>query len=343
MAIAVGSAFLAATALALETNAPSARVAKSINASRRARLHHLSPVEFFRGLLSMSPREREQALADRSPADKAILLAKVKEYLALPRDVREARLCQTELHWELSGLMQLAPNQRANRLSEVSPLYQPMVIALLRQWDKVPAETQKALLENQNFIGIYLHLQGASPAAQQDMIDKLPPARRAAWTEELGRWQALPAAERAELCAQFQQFCSLSPPEQQQTVETLSGSDRRVMQTALREFDLLPPAQRAQCIGSFQKFATMAPEERNQFLKNAARWDSMNQHERQLWGRLVQTLPSTPPMPPGLLPGPPLPPGFQQWLHSMPPLPPMPPNVAAPVIVARALKGAPQD
>ena len=79
---------------------------------------------------------------------------------------------------------------------------------------------------------------------------------------------------------------------------------------ALQAFDRLPPAQRAQCINSFGKFATMAPGERNQFLKNAARWDAMTSHERQLWRELVHTLP---PMPPGFPSGlPPLPPGFQQ-------------------------------
>jgi hypothetical protein len=331
-----GSALLAMTAQALETNAPPA--AKHPNASSVSQLRHLSPVEFFRGLLGMNAQERDLALAGRPPADKAILLAKVREYQAMPRDIREARLCQTELHWELSGLMKLPPDRRNDRLNEVSPQYLPMVMALLRQWDQVPADTQKALLENQNFIGVYLRLQGASPAARQDILDNLPAGRRAHWTEELGRWQALPEAERSELCAQFQHFCSLSTPEQQETVETLSADDRRAMEAALGAFDRLPPAQRALCISSFRKFAAMAPGERNQFLKNAARWDAMTRHERQLWRELVLALP---PLPPGFTPTPPLPPGFQKWMRTMPPLPPLPPNVTAPVIVARATKNTP--
>ena len=79
----------------------------------------------------------------------------------------------------------------------------------------------------------------------------------------------------------------------------------------------------------------MAPGERIQFLKNAARWDAMTSHERQLWRELVHTLP---PMPPGFPSGlPPMPPGFEQ---GMPPPPPLPPNVTAPVIIARSTNQA---
>jgi hypothetical protein len=280
--LAVWSALLAAVMPAAmpaaETNLPPAPPAPRYqNVTACVRLRHLSPVEYFRGLLGMSPGERERALANRSPADREFLLAKLREYEALPREIREARLCQTELHWALSGLMKLAPGDRTNRLKEVSPLYRPMVENLLRQWDKVPADVQKALLEKQSFIGVYLRMQGAPAAARQEIPDK-------------------------------------------------------------QAFDRLPPAQRTQCINSFRKFAAMTPGERIQFLKNAARWDAMRSHERQLWRELVHTLPPLPPLPPGFPPGmPPMPPGFEQ---GMPPLPPLPPNVTTPVIIARSTSEA---
>jgi DNA-binding transcriptional MerR regulator len=294
-------------------------------------MRHLSPVEFFRALLGMTPAERERALANRSPADKAVILAKVSEYKALPRDIREARLCQTELHWELSGLMKLAPRDRTNRLAEVSPLYLPMVKELLQQWDKVPADTQKTLLEKQSFIGLYLRMQGTSVAAQREILDKLPADRRAQWADEMGRWQALPENQRADLCAQFQRFCALSGSKQKETVDALSDADRREMETALRTFNRLPPEQRTQCINSFGKFATMTEGDRRQFLKNAARWDAMTLSERKLWRNMVHKLP---PMPPGFPSDmPPMPPGLE---GTEPPMPPMPPNVLSPVIVARS-------
>jgi hypothetical protein len=325
---------LAAAMQALQTNAPPPPpMPQPQNVTAGAQRRHLSPVEYFRALLGMSPAERERALAHRPPADRAVLLAKVQEYEALPRPIREARLCQTELHWELSGLMKLAPGERTNRLREVSAPYRPMVRNLLQQWDEVPVNTQKALLERQDFIGLYLRMQGSPAAAQKEIIDKLPPERRAHWAEEMDRWQALPESERTDLCAQFQRFCAMSGEEQKETAGPLPDAERQAMERALKAFNRLPPAQRAQCINSFRKFATMTPEERTQFLKNAARWEAMTSHERQLWRQLVHTLP---PLPPDLAravpPLPPLPPRFHQ--AGPPPMPPLPPNVTTPVIIA---------
>jgi hypothetical protein len=330
-----GGALATAVLLAAESNlppglSPSPAPTTTLASPR----HHLTPVEYFRGLLAMTPMERNRELARKSPEDRAVLLAKIQEYETMPRGIREARLCQTELHWELLGLMKLAPDQRAARLREVSPLYLPMVQELLRQWGQVPPATQKALLEKQSFIGVYLRLQGSPAEVQKKIIDGLAPERRAHWAEEMERWQALPEPQRAELCAQFQRFCLMSAPERQETVHALSDDERAKMEDALRAFDRLGLDQRSLCINSFRKFATMAPEERAEFLKNAARWDAMTASERQLWRDLVHTLPPMPPTPPGFLRGlPPMPPGFYS---GGPPMPPMPPNVTTPVVVARA-------
>ena len=292
----------------------------------------------------MNPAERDRELAKKSPTARATLLAKLQEYEVLPRPIREARLCQTELHWELSRLMRLAPGDRANQLKEVSVLYRPMIESLLQQWDKVPADLQKSLLEKQNFISVYLRMQGSPAAVQQEILDKLPPERRAHWAEEMDRWQAMPEKQRADLCAQFQRFCAMDGQEQKEMVAVLSAADGQEMKKALQAFDLLPLAQRARFINYFRKFAIMTPVERTQFFKNAARWDAMTSHERQLWREMVHTLPSMPPMPPlppGLLPRPPLPPGLapelpwpQRFSSGKLPMPPMPPNVTTPVIIA---------
>src|SRR5580658_2569921 len=123
-------------------------------------LHHLTPVAYFRGLLGMTPAERERVLADKSAEKRRQVLAKVKEYEALPREVREARLVQTDLHWRLLQLLPLNPAQRKARLQEVSPLYQPMLLAPLAQWDSLPADMRKALLEKETFLRTYLQWQG---------------------------------------------------------------------------------------------------------------------------------------------------------------------------------------
>jgi hypothetical protein len=323
---------LAASALnAVNTNSfpvpPAADVVRA-----RSQLKHLSPVEYFRGLLGMAPAERDKALAEKPPAARAAILAKIKEYEALPRAVREARLCQTELHWELGLLMKLPAAERNGRLKEVSPLYRPMLARLLQEWDEVPVNTQKALLEKQDFIGMYLRLQGSPAGAQKEMLDNMPPGRRAVWEREMGRWQALSEEDRANLCAQFQHFCAMSGEQQRQTVGPLAEGDKRAMEQALHAYDVLPPDQRAACINSFRKFAIMAPADRTQFLDNALRWESMTRHERQLWRQLVRQLPQLPPVPAGMPPLPPVP--AQVRKGGMRAVPPLPPSVMAPVVMA---------
>ena len=59
----------------------------------------VSPVAYFRKLLAMSPQQRESALAKKSPAVRARILAKVNEYIALDPDERELRLRATEVRW----------------------------------------------------------------------------------------------------------------------------------------------------------------------------------------------------------------------------------------------------
>ena len=62
-------------------------------------LTNLTPVAYFRGLLGMTPAERERMLAGQPEDKRKQVLAFVREYEALPRDVREERMRQTEMHW----------------------------------------------------------------------------------------------------------------------------------------------------------------------------------------------------------------------------------------------------
>src|SRR5438094_235453 len=64
-----------------------------------------SPVDSFRQLLAMPPRDREHYLSDKPPEIRARLLDKVKEYQALGPDERELRLRATELRWYLLPLL----------------------------------------------------------------------------------------------------------------------------------------------------------------------------------------------------------------------------------------------
>ncbi len=292
-----------------QTNFPPAamRPASYQTVSPSITLRHISPVAYFRGILGMTPAQRRSALSVKPVEEREAILEKVREYEAMSREVREERLRQTELHWRLITLMRLQPSERDPHLREVSPLYQPMVLEQLRQWDELPEATRKALLDNEKFIRTYVQWQVRSPADQEEIMRKLPAPRRAYFANELKRWQALPEDQRTELCAQFRRFFVMSGEEQTSTISTLSEAERRQIGLTLQAFKQLPPVQRQRCIDSFDKFAAMAPTERAQFLQNAAKWEAMSAHERQLWRTLVEELPPTPPAPPDM---PPMPLGF---------------------------------
>jgi hypothetical protein len=258
-------------------------------------LTNLTPVAYFRGLLGMTPAERTRVLAGQSEEKRTLVLAKVREYEALPREVREERMRQTELHWDLLILLRLEPARRKERLNEISPLYQPMLLSQLTQWDRLPEGTRHALLAKESFLRTYVQWQGHSPAAQEDMLSRLPAEQRADWAQELNRWQALTESRREELCQAFRQFFYLSGEERKETIQALSETERRQVEQALRSYANLPPALQRQCVESFNKFAVMTAEERSQFLQNAAKWEAMTPRERQLWRTLVDRLPPVPP------------------------------------------------
>ncbi|HEY3854818.1 MAG TPA: DUF3106 domain-containing protein [Verrucomicrobiae bacterium] len=270
-------------------------------------LSNISPIVYFRGILGMTPTQRVNALGGKTPEERRAILGKVREYEAMSREVREERLRQTELHWRLMNLMRLKPAERDRNLKEISPLYVPMVMDQLRQWDELPGATRNALLDNEKFIRTYVEWQVHSPVDREEIIKKLSPQRRAYFANELKQWQALPEDQRTELCAQFRRFFVMSGEEQTNTIRILSEAERRQVGQALQAFKELPTAQRQRCIESFDKFATMNPTERAQFLQNAAKWEAMTAHEKELWSTMVAELPLTPPVPTGFPPLPPSP------------------------------------
>jgi hypothetical protein len=278
-------------------------------------LTNLTPVTYFRGLLGMTPAERERMLAGQPATRRIQVLAKVREYEALPRDVREERMRQTDIHWYLLNLMRLEPAQRKEQLKEITPLYQPMLMFQLAQWDQLPEVIRQALLEKESFLSKYVQWQDHSPAGQKNIVDQLPPEQRADWAQELNRWQALPERRREELSQAFRQFFYSSGEERKETIQALSEEQRRQMEQTLQSYADLPPALQRLCVDSFSKFAVMSAADRNQFLQNAAKWEAMTERERELWRTLVNKLP-------------PMPPGFYQ--SKTPPLPPLPPGMPMP-------------
>ncbi len=267
-----------------------------------------SPVDTFRELLAMNPAEREASLTNRSPAIRARIFAKVREYAALDPDERELRLRATELRWYLVSLLHEAPTNRAARLAAVPDELRPLVQSRLQQWDTLPPAMQQEFFESERALRYFSHVDPSN----RPPPPPLPPGA------EMAEGNALSEAQRQKMAAQFNQFFELTPAEKAKTLNTLSDAERQQMERTLDTFSRLSPQQRRQCVRGFAEFAGMSAAEKQEFLKNAQRWSQLSPKERQAWRDLVSHVPEWPPMPPELLPPmPPAPPQLTQRLHPL--------------------------
>jgi hypothetical protein len=227
-----------------------------------------SPVNFFRQLLMMSPPERNQQLAGRTATARAAILAKLREYQALPADERELRLRATELRFYLMPLLRMPA--AARDLSGVPPEYRELVTTRLAQWDLLPPELRQEFLTNDKALHYFTQTQAAAP----------------------------PNPDQQKIADQFDQILSLNAKEKEKLLRTLSDAERTKMKETLETFGQLPPQQRSMCVRNYAKFAGMSGAERAEFLKNAENWSQMSPQDRQAWRDLVAHVPMWPPMPP---------------------------------------------
>jgi len=264
-----------------------------------------SPVDSFRELLAMDPAERKWALTNRPPEVRERLLAKVREYKAMSPEQCELRLRATELRWYLVPLMKTPAAQRQPLYVTVPAHLRRLVADRLKQWDLLPPEAQRELIENELVLDYFTQAQAPDPA----QLQRLPQDQR----EKIARWQAMPESERKQLVARVRKFFDFTPKEQEKALSTLSPTERAQMEETLRKLEQLPREQRVQCLRSFGELVGMSPAELVQFLKNAERWREMPLAEREAWRKLVRKLPEMPPLPP-------------DFYLSPPPPPPLPPS-----------------
>ena len=274
-----------------------------------------SPVESFRQLLSANPVERAALLAGKPERQRQLLTAKLQEYAALSPEERELRLRQLDLRWYLLPLMRIPATNRVSHLSKVPESNRKLVEERLEQWDRLPQEIQKEILENEMTIDYFVRMEASTPAQRQVILTSLSPERHQELERELETWRALPSERRQRMYEHFNHFFELTSREREKILSAISDAERQQMEATLQTFQKLPVAQRRLCIESFSKFAEMTPEDRNQFLKDAERWQAMSANERHAWRDLVLNLP---PLPPGL--GEPEPPPLPRP-NSLPPSP----------------------
>ena len=247
----------------------------------------VSPVEYFRKLLAMSPQQLQSTLEKKSPKVRERILAKVNEYAAMDPDERELRLRATELRWYLAPLLQAPPDQRAAQLALVPMDLHDLVQSRLTEWEILPPPLQQEFLDNEHIAGYFAGLSTTNINSEA-----LGPND----AEQL-RWNAYTETERQAMITQFVAFFDLSQEEKQKALGEMTDIERQQMEKTLQAFDKLPGRQRAMCFRAFKKFSNMSREERAEFLKNAQRWSKMTPSERQAWRDLVAHVPQWPPLP----------------------------------------------
>jgi hypothetical protein len=263
-------------------------------------LSNQSPVALFRELLHMSPFERLKFLVDRSPENKKLILAKVREYESFSPDERELRLRVTELHWYLWPLMHMTGTNRLARLAQVPAEDRQAIASRLEEWDKLSADEQRELFKNEAAIGYFTDMASRTDAQKTNILKNISAPRRSMLEAGVRRWQEMPEEQRQKNLARFQQFFELTPQEKEKALSTLTPAEQRQLEKTLSSFGQLTPERREQCVRSFEKFASLSLGERQQFLQNAERWKLMTPDQRQAWRDLVRKLARQPPLPPGL-------------------------------------------
>lgn len=340
----------AGSGLAQTPSPPAIQPAASLSTSGDLNRHHpLSPTDFIQHLLALKPAEREKTLNEKMEQDRLFLKdryqdrrdlssaareqavnekaqgyrkfweAKVKEYEALSPADRESRLRMTQqttrLRLHLKPLLRVPPANRAEKLAAIPADERPLVQERLKEWDQLPPQLQKHILENEAVMHDVARMESLPAGQRESALQSYSSDYRRRVEENLAHWHALPLEQRQQMYENFNRFFQLSEKEKDRTLDALSDAERQALEKSIHQFETLPAEQRKACIEAFRKFSNMTPEQRAEFLKNAERWQAMSSAERASWRNLSVQLP---PLPPGLV-MPPLPP--------MPPMPPLPPGL----------------
>ncbi len=271
---------------------PSLRPGPPAPPSRKA------PTAIFRELLAASPAERERQLASRSPAARALIETKLREFEVLPPEPRELRLRVAELQFFLLPLLRVSPTSRPALLAEAPAEVQPLLEERLRAWEGLSREQQQELLDSQRSLAWFVRLQSTSARSFTNLLAQVPAADRAELESQLGRWRSLTTEDRVRKTADFQRFFELSPEEQNKVLREISPEERRQMEATLVRFSQMPPEQRARAVRGFRQLFALTAPDRAEFFQNSAEWQAMTPAERTAWRKIVARVTAPPPMPP---------------------------------------------
>lgn len=255
-----------------------------------------NPIDTLRALLAMPPADRIAALASRTPQQREIVAARLKEFDAMSLAERELRLRLLEVHYYLVPLLQSEPAARRHLLTQVPASHRRLLEARLRTWDSLPAEQQKTLLANEDQMRSFQSFgTNTPPPLPPPATASAPsPSQREQLESSLARWRSSPPTQRQRVFAQFQQLSTLDERERAQLLKRLPPTERDQVERSLAAFEKLPPEHRAQWLEAFERFSNLSADERRAFLNSAARWEAMAPAERRAWREVVAEFPPLP-------------------------------------------------
>ena len=170
-----------------------------------------SPISYFRELLEMNPSERQAALANRSPDNRQLVLAKIHEYELLKPEERKLRLQVTELHFYLLQLLPTPATNRAAQLQFIPPETRKLVEDRLREWDNLSEELRQRVLENEATIRYFTDRAVQMPPRPGQPTPKAPTIDSEKLEQNIQRWQALSLEDRRSTLEHFREMFELRP------------------------------------------------------------------------------------------------------------------------------------
>lgn len=267
-----------------------------------------APVELFRQLLRMNAADENAFLAKYPPQTQKRVREKLQEYKSLTPEQAELRLRVTELWYYLPPLMAMPSTNRAPQLASIPEEIRALLEIKLARYDALPPDRQQEILTNGPALHYLFQFSNSTPIQQSQILTNMSQTQRAALAQNLQKWQNLTESERRNLKTRFEEFFGLTPHEQVETLSVLPETERQQIEDSLSVYRHMTRSQRIRCVSSFDKLANLTPRERQEFLRDAWRWNSMTESERQAWRKLVDNLRRQPPLPSDLIPPPPPPP-----------------------------------
>lgn len=270
---------------------------------RHARLPPIptSPVEQFLALFSASAEERNRMLTEKSPESRALILKRLQEFEALSPIQREQQLVQLRLaqfRYYLSSLLRVPVSDRTVIMEGVPEADRELLLERLKVWDRLSRDVQEEILESDRRFHYFVRQSSANSTRLDEVLAVVPTRAKPHVERQFQQWASLRPDERMRRSARFQRFFDLTPREREEGWGLLSDRDRRLMEISLAQYAKLPEEKKQKVLLGFSKFAELSQTDQEAFLANAARWQAMTPEERTIWRRLVQDLPTTPPLPP---------------------------------------------